>query len=292
MSSLESHTIVPTLTMLGRVREWIRLLSMAGAAVTRSLLPVTGTGDQRGGKPAPCRGPIGAVRFAWPSLKSVLHVDPIFAATSVAPSTSRRRARPSRHRSPSPGCSPRPGWTAGSPSGWSLAAGALPLRRVPAAAARRPLAGRPYGRLPRPGPGRHRAGHGQRARRVRHHAAVGAHGAAHGAVDGRADLPGARRAGDARPAHPAGPPRAAAARGRCTAGSPGSSRFPLVAFAIFVANPFVLYFTDLYRLHPAARVGARAGARALHHDRLPVLLAAARPGPAARAAGRTRPGRC
>ncbi|GAA2185109.1 hypothetical protein GCM10009848_13530 [Micromonospora lupini] len=53
MSSLESHTIVPTLTMLGRVKEWIRLLSMAGAAVTPSLLPLTGAGDQRGGKPAP-----------------------------------------------------------------------------------------------------------------------------------------------------------------------------------------------------------------------------------------------
>ncbi len=53
MSSLESHTIVPTLTMLGRVREWIRLLSMAGAAVTRSLLPLTGADDQRGAKPAP-----------------------------------------------------------------------------------------------------------------------------------------------------------------------------------------------------------------------------------------------
>jgi len=51
MSSLESHTIVPTLTMLGRVREWIRLLSIAGAAVTRSLLPLSGAGDQRGPKP-------------------------------------------------------------------------------------------------------------------------------------------------------------------------------------------------------------------------------------------------
>ena len=39
MSSLESHTMVPTLTMLGRVSEWIRLLSMAEAAVTGSLLP-------------------------------------------------------------------------------------------------------------------------------------------------------------------------------------------------------------------------------------------------------------
>ncbi|GIJ21317.1 hypothetical protein Vlu01_19410 [Micromonospora lutea] len=56
MSSLESQTIVPTLTMLGRVREWIRLLSMAGAAVTRSLWPLTTAGDQRGVKPGP----------AWP----------------------------------------------------------------------------------------------------------------------------------------------------------------------------------------------------------------------------------
>src|SRR3954467_3569622 len=39
MSSLESQTIVPTLTMFGRVSEWIRLLSMAEAAVTGSLLP-------------------------------------------------------------------------------------------------------------------------------------------------------------------------------------------------------------------------------------------------------------
>jgi hypothetical protein len=39
MSSLESHTMVPTLTMFGRVSEWIRLLSMAEAAVTGSLLP-------------------------------------------------------------------------------------------------------------------------------------------------------------------------------------------------------------------------------------------------------------
>src|ERR1051325_3175461 len=39
ISSLESHTIVPTLTMLGRVSEWIWLLAIAGAAVTASLLP-------------------------------------------------------------------------------------------------------------------------------------------------------------------------------------------------------------------------------------------------------------
>ena len=31
--------------------------------------------------------------------------------------------------------------------------------------------------------------------------------------------------------------------------------FPLVAFALFVANPFVLYFTGLYRLTLRARAG-------------------------------------
>ncbi|GAA2700453.1 hypothetical protein GCM10010429_03200 [Micromonospora olivasterospora] len=65
MSSLESHTIVPTLTMLGRVREWIRLLSMAGAAVTRSLLPLTTAGDQRGAKPVGSVARTWQVRFAW-----------------------------------------------------------------------------------------------------------------------------------------------------------------------------------------------------------------------------------
>ena len=51
ISSLESQTIVPTLTMLGRVSEWIRLLSMAGAAVTRSLLrPRSRRTMRRGGQ--------------------------------------------------------------------------------------------------------------------------------------------------------------------------------------------------------------------------------------------------
>ena len=75
MSSLESHTIVPTLTMLGRVSEWIRLLSMAGAAVTRSLLPPI--------RPAISGGPIrarspdrsGPVRRPRPSLESVQLAD-------------------------------------------------------------------------------------------------------------------------------------------------------------------------------------------------------------------------
>src|SRR4051812_16452725 len=48
ISSLESQTIVPTLTMLGRVNEWIWLLAMAGAAVTGSLLPLIKRGPSRG----------------------------------------------------------------------------------------------------------------------------------------------------------------------------------------------------------------------------------------------------
>jgi hypothetical protein len=48
MSSLESHTIVPTLTMLGLVKEWIRLWSIVEAAVTRSLLPPERIGWRRG----------------------------------------------------------------------------------------------------------------------------------------------------------------------------------------------------------------------------------------------------
>ncbi|GAA5184058.1 hypothetical protein GCM10023322_24690 [Rugosimonospora acidiphila] len=48
MSSLESQTIVPTLTMLGLVREWIRLFSIAEAAVTRSLLPPSRNGSRPG----------------------------------------------------------------------------------------------------------------------------------------------------------------------------------------------------------------------------------------------------
>ena len=40
MSSLESHTIVPTLTMFGRVSEWIWLFSkLVVAVVTEALCP-------------------------------------------------------------------------------------------------------------------------------------------------------------------------------------------------------------------------------------------------------------
>src|ERR1700759_1182312 len=59
MSSLESHTIVPTLTMLGRVSEWIRLLSMAEAAVTGSLLPRDQACVPRGVESGKRRRPVG-----------------------------------------------------------------------------------------------------------------------------------------------------------------------------------------------------------------------------------------
>ena len=58
MSSLESHTMVPTLTMFGRVSEWILLLSMADAAVTGSLLPRDQSNVPRGVESGTCRGPV------------------------------------------------------------------------------------------------------------------------------------------------------------------------------------------------------------------------------------------
>ena len=116
MSSLESHTIVPTLTMLGRVSEWIRLLSMAGAAVTRSLLPR----DQRrrvAGWPNPAVSwPGGALRPGrWPSLQGVL-------PRPIVPPT-RRRGDRAGHRAPAAvhrraDLHRRPAWTAGWPSCW------------------------------------------------------------------------------------------------------------------------------------------------------------------------------
>jgi hypothetical protein len=57
MSSLESHTIVPTLTMFGRVSEWILLLSMAEAAVTGSLLPRDQSFVSWGVESGTCRSP-------------------------------------------------------------------------------------------------------------------------------------------------------------------------------------------------------------------------------------------
>src|SRR6185369_2214047 len=59
ISSLESHTIVPTLTMLGLVSEWIRLWSIVvEAAVTRSLLPPSRIAGRRGGDLSPRRAVI------------------------------------------------------------------------------------------------------------------------------------------------------------------------------------------------------------------------------------------
>jgi hypothetical protein len=50
ISSLESHTIVPTLTMLGRVSEWILLPKLGAAAVevTQALCPARRRDSRRG----------------------------------------------------------------------------------------------------------------------------------------------------------------------------------------------------------------------------------------------------
>src|SRR5947208_12167776 len=56
ISSLDSQMMVPTLTMLGLVSEWIRLWSkVVEAAVTRSLLPPRRAPPRRGGDQAACR---------------------------------------------------------------------------------------------------------------------------------------------------------------------------------------------------------------------------------------------
>src|SRR5690242_1627142 len=64
ISSLDSQTIVPTLTMLGLVREWIRLLSIAEAAVTRALLPLAEIGKRPGARVGPINSVPGAPDLA------------------------------------------------------------------------------------------------------------------------------------------------------------------------------------------------------------------------------------
>ena len=217
MSSLESHTIVPTLTMLGRVSEWIRLLSMAEAAVTRSLLPR----DQ-------CRRAAGGLirHVSWPGERSPHRRGPSLECVQSRRNRHRWRARRRGY------CRPpftvaalftqiRPDQPDRACSCWSpprcTCYGVHRLR-----AARRPLAGRPHASLfLGPGLGSIAAVTVSGLRRLRHHAAVGAHGPAHGAVDGRADLPRAGRAGHARAAHAARPAPPARCSPCCTAGSPG-----------------------------------------------------------------------
>ncbi len=95
----------------------------------------------------------------------------------------------------------------------------LPVRRVAAAQARRPW---PVGRTVAfvvPGMGAFAFATMSGLGGLRHRAAVGAHGPAHGAVDARAAVPGARRAGDARAAHPACHARGAGCWPCCTPGS-------------------------------------------------------------------------
>src|SRR5689334_17456178 len=71
ISSLESHTMVPTLTMLGLVSEWIWLRGMAGAAVTRSLLPPIRSATRRGPWIRACHHPADIEHRAGHSLGNV-----------------------------------------------------------------------------------------------------------------------------------------------------------------------------------------------------------------------------
>ena len=241
MSSLESHTIVPTLTMLGLVSEWIWLLSMAGAAVTRSLLPRDHAARARGvPESGACRGP--ADRLAATGLASSGA-----ACRNRRPCAAPRPADDVRRRSPPPTLftADRAGHP-GSRSVLLVAAGALPLRRAPAAAARRPLAGRPHGGvLPRAGLGSIAAvtvsGLGAYDTTL-----LSVHMVQHMVLSMVAPIFLALGA-PVTLALRTLPPRPrrvllAVLHSRVAR----VLTFPLVAFGLFVANPFVLYFTGLY----------------------------------------------
>ena len=62
-----------------------------------------------------------------------------------------------------------------------------------------------------------------------------------------ADPAGARRAGHAGPAHAAAPGRGAGCCAVLHSRVAGVLTFPLVSFGLFVASPFALYFSGLYR---------------------------------------------
>src|SRR5436309_9294760 len=68
--------------------------------------------------------------------------------------------------------------------------GPLPVRGLAAAGPRPPVAGRADPAVPRPRARRDRLGYADRPRRLRRPAAVGAHGEAHGAAGGAADVTG------------------------------------------------------------------------------------------------------
>ena len=127
---------------------------------------------------------------------------------------------------------------------------------------------------------------------VRHDAAQRAHGPAHGAVDGGAAGPGARRAGHAGAAHAAARGRGAGCSPCCTRGSRRCCRSRRSTFALYVVSPWALYFSGWYDASLRLDVRPRADARAPRAGRLPVLLAADGRRPGARAGWATRSGCC
>ena len=128
--------------MLGLVSEWIWLLSMAGAAVTRSLLPRDRAARPRGVQSGACRGP--ASHRPAPGL----------ASKRAAVDAILRRHGGRRRRSPSATIFTETRLDSWLALGLLVAAGLYLYGVHRLRAARRPLAGRPHRRVPRPGPRR------------------------------------------------------------------------------------------------------------------------------------------
>src|SRR6266566_659492 len=263
ISSLDSQTMVPTLTMLGRVSECT--LPSNVAVVTAASFHAPGCYTRRGQRvfaqvgDVPLRGARHAVRAR---------------GRPGRPAAVRRR--PAGHREPG-----RP------PAGGRPRAGRRPvsLGRPGTPVARGPVAGDQDGGVDGRRAGHDRGRHDERARGVRRDAVQHAHGAAHGALDGLAGVPRARRAGDAGVAHAARRGPARGAGGAAQPAGPGAD-VPAGRLAAVRRQPVRAVLLRLVSGHPRAPLAARVAAPALPGRRVPVLLAAdrarpgARPGPA------------
>ena len=283
MSSLESQTIVPTLTMLGLVSEWIWLLAMAGAAVTRSLLPL----DQR----RACAGVRQPRVDAPASLDRAARHSRGVSCGSPAELAARRADGPLGPFTPA-ASSPGEPFSLADRSCWSsppacTSTGVLRLRRR---GDRWPVARTVLFLVPGLGSIALVTVSGLEAYDT---TLLSVHMVQHMVLSMIAPIFLALGAPVTLALRTLPPPARARCCWRCcTAGWRGAAPSRWSSFGLFVASPFVLYFTGLYRLTLRARVVHELVHVALRRRRLPVLLAADRARPGARAGGRTRCGRC
>src|SRR3954468_1913492 len=257
ISSLDSHTMVPTLTTLGLVSDpWDGTFSRAVAEATRRFLqPERAPG---------CTTPRPARRsLSRPYARSHVRRP---APADLGADRDRVGAAGGRPRGPACGRGRIPaGGTQPAPKRRRVGPGSWPVRR-------------------RRRPGHGRLGDPRLDGRLRRHAVLGAHGPAHDAVDGLADLPGTRCTGHVGAAHAADPaPSRVAHRTAQPAGEdpdqPARRRGAGLRHALRALHDRALPG------EPAVRRPAQPAARALPAGRLHLLLAdhrcRSRAGPAA-----------